>query len=447
MARTGGKTKAIIKMIDISGGGTAAECRGLERLKALLARRRDVSVRDAEKVVQKILRAVREEGDAALCRYTLEFDGVDISGGRMKVSEDEIAKACNSLDQELAGTIRRAADNIRSYHIRQKGNSWFCDDGGSTITGQIVQPVETAGIYVPAGTAPLPSTVLMTAIPAKVAGVKRIVMCTPPGRDGQISGTILAAAALAGVNEIYSVGGAQAVAAMAFGTQTIPAVDVIAGPGNIYVAMAKKAVFGYCGIDMIAGPSEIVVLADRTSAADLVAADMLSQAEHDRMASAILVTDDRKLAGKVRLELERQLGLLSRREIAERSLAEYGLIVITSGAGQSIDAANMIAPEHLEVMIDEPFGILPKIRNAGAVFIGKYSCEPLGDYYAGPSHVLPTGGTSRFFSPLGTDSFMKKTSLIYYSREAFVKAAPDIRRFAAAEGLDAHGRSAGIRLC
>ncbi|MDD5602958.1 MAG: histidinol dehydrogenase [Eubacteriales bacterium] len=420
------------------------EAGNINELKKFLHERRYLRFDEAGKISAEIVRNVRREGDEALYRYTQKFDGADIRG-RVRVEEAEIAEAQASVSAEMALALSEAADNIRKFHMLQTGRSWIDAEKEGIMLGQLIRPVETAGIYVPSGTAPLPSSVLMSVIPAKVAGVSKIIMCTPPGKDGRVDPIILAAAREAGADEIYRIGGAQAIAAMAFGTASVPAVDVIAGPGNIYVAMAKKEVYGYCGIDMIAGPSEIAVLADRTADPCFAAADLLSQAEHDKMSSSVLVTDSEKFAFDVLAELNAQIGKLGRKETAAASILDNGLVVLAEDMAEGIETVNMIAPEHLEIMTEDPFGALPRIKNAGAVFLGSYSCEPLGDYMAGPSHVLPTGGTARFFSPLGVDTFIKKTSLIYYNKEAAGKASGSIMKFAAAEGLGAHAASAAYR--
>ncbi len=397
-----------------------------------------------ESKVQAIVANVRENRDAAIFGYTKEFDHADINAENIRVTEAEIAEAYAAADDHLVEVIRHSRDNIRSFHQKQLPNSWFTSENGK-ILGQKVTALETVGVYVPGGRAPLASSVLMNVIPAKVAGVERIVMCTPPGPDGKISPSILVAANEAGADEIYKVGGAQAIAAMAFGTESIPKVDKIAGPGNIYVALAKKAVFGYVGIDSIAGPSEILVLADETANPRYVAADLLSQAEHDELASAILITTSRELAEKVSEEVDGFLQTLSRAEIIRKSLDNYGYILIADSMDDAIDAANEIASEHMEIVTKDPFTVMTKIKNAGAIFLGEYSSEPLGDYFAGPNHILPTNGTAKFFSPLSVDDFIKKSSIISYSRDALEAVHEEIETFAEHEKLTAHANSIRVR--
>ncbi len=397
------------------------------------------------RMVSEILENVRQNGDEAVLKYTEEFDGVALSKDEIKVSQEEIDTACRNVDGALLATIKKAAENIREFHIKQKENSWFTTEKDGVILGQLCRPLEKVGVYVPGGTAAYPSSVLMNVIPAKVAGVEKVVMMTPPGKDKSVNPVILAAAREAGVDEIYRIGGAQAIAAMAFGTASIPRVDKIVGPGNIYVATAKRMVYGYCDIDMVAGPSEIAVVADDSANPAYVAADLLSQAEHDALASSILVTTCEKLAKEVIREIERQCGYLSRKDIIEKSLDSYGAIIIVNSMKEAVELVNDIAPEHLELCVREPFGLLGDIKNAGAIFLGSYSSEPLGDYFAGPNHVLPTGGTARFFSPLSTGDFVKKSSVISYSREALEKVKDDIIRFAEAEGLTAHANAIRVR--
>ncbi|MBE3585709.1 MAG: histidinol dehydrogenase [Thermoanaerobacter sp.] len=396
--------------------------------------------------VREILARVRESGDQALCRYTALFDGITLTPGDLKVKPEEIQEAKDRVEESFLEDLALAARNITAYHRRQLSGSWMEPDAGGLLVGQLVRPLSRVGIYVPGGTAAYPSSVLMNALPARVAGVKEIVMVTPPNREGKISPYILAAASVAGVTEIYRVGGAQAIAALAYGTQTIRPVDKIVGPGNLYVTLAKQQVFGLVDIDMLAGPSEVLVIADDTADPRYVAADMLSQAEHDTLARAMLLTPDRRLAQSVREELERQLGVLPRRVIAASSLASHGAIILTRDIDQAVALANRIAPEHLELMVREPFSWLGRITAAGAVFLGTYASEPLGDYLAGPSHVLPTGGTARFYSPLGVDAFLKRISVISCSRDAFLKMAPSVIRLARVEGLDAHARAIEVRL-
>lgn len=408
--------------------------------------RKEESREQAAKAVAQIIEEIKQAGDTALCRYTAEFDGVQITREQLKVSPEEIEAAYRMVDDEFLSALSLAAENITKYHRKQLRTSWFEPEPDGTVLGQLLRPLERVGIYVPGGTATYPSSVLMNAIPAKVAGVKEIVMVTPPGARGEIPPHTLVAAAEAGVTEIYRVGGAQAVAALALGTETIKKVDKITGPGNIYVTLAKQQVYGLVDIDMLAGPSEILVVADGQADPRYVAADMLSQAEHDVMSSAILVTDHRPLAEAVRQELFRQLNELPRQEVARKSLANHGAIIVAENLEEAVALANRFAPEHLELMVAEPYQLLGKITHAGAVFLGEYSPEPVGDYLAGPNHILPTGGTARFFSPLSVDSFMKKTSVISFSRKALEKAGPSIIKLARVEGLDAHARAVEIRL-
>ncbi|MCR5109219.1 MAG: histidinol dehydrogenase [Lachnospiraceae bacterium] len=413
-------------------------------LKELLRRSPD-QYEEYEKTVKEILADVRTNGDEAVVRYTNRFDKNDITAATMRVSEEEIEEAYSSYDKELIGVMERAAENIRSYHSRQLQNSWFESGADGTILGQKVTPIEKAGIYVPGGKACYPSSTLMCVIPAIVAGVERIIMTTPADKDGRVAASTLAAAKITGVKEIYKVGGAQAIGAMAYGTETIPKVDKIVGPGNIFVALAKKQVFGHVSIDSIAGPSEILVLADETANPRYVAADLLSQAEHDELASAILITTDKDLADKVNEEIEGFLKVLERSEIISKSLNNYGYILIADNMEDATDAVNEIASEHLEIVTANPFEVMTKIKNAGAIFLGENSSEPLGDYYAGPNHVLPTNGTAKFFSPLSVDAFIKKSSIISYSREALRRASEDIETFAKSEGLTAHANSIRVR--
>lgn len=396
-------------------------------------------------MVNAILEEVKEKGDEALFSFTERFDGAKISKDSIRVTKEEIEEAYQMVDPELLTVIRKALVNIKSFHEKQKRNSWFDSQPDGTLLGQKITPLQSVGVYVPGGKAVYPSSVLMNIVPAKVAGVERIIMTTPPGKNGKISVNTLVAAHEAGVDEIYKVGGAQAIGALAYGTASIPKVDKIVGPGNIYVALAKKAVYGFVSIDSIAGPSEILVLADETANPRFVAADLLSQAEHDEMASAILVTTSRTLAEQVAGEVDIFLSKLSRREILLKSLENYGWILVADTMDEAIETANAIASEHLEIVTKDPFQVMTKIRNAGAIFIGEYASEPLGDYFAGPNHVLPTNGTARFFSPLGVDDFIKKSSLVYYSKEALKEVHEDIIRFAKAEGLTAHANSIAVR--
>ena len=396
--------------------------------------------------VNAILANVKENGDKALFQYTKDFDKADINASNIKVTEEEIKEAYDRLENpELVQVIRRSLKNIKEYHEKQKQYSWFDSKPDGSILGQKVTPLSRVGVYVPGGKAAYPSSVLMNVIPAKVAGVEQIVMVTPPGKDGKVNPNTLVAANEAGFDVIYKVGGAQAIAALAYGTESIAKVDKIVGPGNIYVALAKKAVFGYVSIDSVAGPSEILVLADETANPRYVAADLLSQAEHDELASAILVTTSEELAHKVSDEIDGFLNQLSRKEIMEKSLDSFGYILVASDMKEAIDTANAIASEHMEIMTANPFDVMTRIKNAGAIFIGAYSCEPLGDYFAGPNHVLPTNGTAKFFSPLSVDDFIKKSSVIYYSREALEPVHKDIEFFANQEQLTAHANSMKVR--
>lgn len=397
-----------------------------------------------EERVNTIIEAVKTNGDAAVFDYTRQFDKADISKDNILVTEDEIKEAYEQVDAALLAVIKKALVNIKKYHEKQVQNSWFTTEDG-IILGQKVTPLQTVGVYVPGGRAAYPSSLLMNVLPAKIAGVSRIIMCTPPGADGKVYPSTLVAAKEAGVDEIYKAGGAQAVAAMAFGTESIPKADKIVGPGNIYVALAKKAVFGYVGIDSIAGPSEILVLADETADARYVAADLLSQAEHDEMASAILITTSQTLASQVSREADEFIKTLSRQEIITKSLDNYGYILVADTMEDAVAAANDIASEHLEIVTADPFHVMTKIKNAGAIFIGPFSSEPLGDYFAGPNHVLPTNGTAKFFSALSVDDFIKKSSIISYSREALEKVHEDIEQFAKCEGLTAHANSIHVR--
>lgn len=394
--------------------------------------------------VNDIIENVRKNKDEAIFSYTKQFDGADIDASNILVTEEEIEEAYKLVDEKLLAVIRKALVNIKKYHEKQLQNSWFTSEDG-IILGQKVTALEKAGVYVPGGKAVYPSSVLMNVLPAKVAGVDRIIMCTPPGKDGKVYPSTLVAAKEAGVDEIYKVGGAQAIAAMAFGTESVPKVDKIVGPGNIYVALAKKAVFGYVSIDSIAGPSEILVLADETANPRYVAADLLSQAEHDEMASAILITTSEDLAQKVSKEVDKFVAELSRTEIIQKSLDNYGYILVADTLDAAIKATNEIASEHMEIVTKDPFSVMTRIRNAGAIFIGEYSSEPLGDYFAGPNHVLPTNGTAKFFSALSVDDFIKKSSIISYSREALEKVHTDIEQFAECEQLTAHANSIKVR--
>ncbi len=398
-----------------------------------------------EATVNDIIKNVRENGDKALFEYTLAFDKFPLSGENIKVTKEEIKEAYAQMDPVLVEVIRKSAENIRSFHTKQLRNSWFDSREDGTILGMKITPIQRAGVYVPGGKAAYPSSVLMNVVPAKVAGVSEIIMTTPPSAEGKVNPGTLVAADIAGVDTIYKVGGAQAIAAMAFGTQSIPKVDKITGPGNIFVALAKKAVYGYVSIDSIAGPSEILVLADETANPRYVAADLLSQAEHDELASAILITTSRTLAEEVSRQADLFTAQLERKEIIQKSLDNYGYILLAENMVEAIEAANEIASEHLEILTANPFDIMTRIRNAGAIFLGEYASEPLGDYFAGPNHILPTNGTAKFFSPVNVDDFIKKTSIISYSREALFKVHKDIETFAKSEGLTAHANSIKVR--
>ena len=398
-----------------------------------------------EAAVADILANVKEKGDEALFSYTKEFDKVEVTPETIRVTEEEIEEAYKAVDASLLEVIRKALVNIRSYHEKQRQNSWFTSTENGTMLGQKVTPLNRVGVYVPGGKAVYPSSVLMNIVPAKVAGVPHIVMTTPPGKDGKVNPSTLVSAKEAGADEIYKVGGAQAIGALAYGTASIPKVDKIVGPGNIFVALAKKAVYGHVSIDSIAGPSEILVLADETANAHYVAADLLSQAEHDEMASAILITTSTELAQNVEKEIEGYLKVLSRKEIIEKSLENFGYILIAEDMDEAIEAANEIASEHMEIVTKNAFEVMMKVRNAGAIFIGEYSSEPLGDYFAGPNHVLPTNGTAKFFSALSVDDFIKKSSIVYYSRSALQEIHKDIIQFASSEQLTAHANSIAVR--
>lgn len=398
-----------------------------------------------EGTVNEIIEAVREKGDEALFSYTEKFDHCALSPDTIQVTREEIDEAYTKLDEAFIRVMRQSAENIRVYHEKQLRMSWFDYKPDGTILGQKITPISRAGVYVPGGKAAYPSSVLMNVVPAKVAGVPEILMCTPPGKDGKVNPGTLVAADIAGVDKVYKAGGAQAVAAMAFGTASIPKVDKITGPGNIFVALAKKAVYGFVSIDSIAGPSEILVLADETATPRYVAADLLSQAEHDELASAILITTSRELAEQVQVEINGFVKKLSRREIIGKSLDRYGYILIAENMDAAIAAANAVASEHLEILTKNPFDTMTRIKNAGAIFLGEYSSEPLGDYYAGPNHILPTNGTAKFFSPLNVDDFIKKTSIISYSQSALEKVHNDIELFAKNEGLTAHSNSIAVR--
>lgn len=398
-----------------------------------------------ESVVNEIIQAVRERREDAVLEYTAQFDKWDCNSSNLKVTKEEIAEAYERIDEQFIACMKKSAANITAFHQKQLSNSWFDPKPDGTILGMKILPIEKAGVYVPGGKAAYPSSVLMNVLPAKVAGVSRIIMTTPAGADGKVNPGTLVAADIAGVDEIYKVGGAQAIAALAFGTESIPKVDKITGPGNIFVALAKKACFGFVNIDSIAGPSEILVIADETANPRYVAADLLSQAEHDELASAILITTSEELAKKVSAQVDIFVEELSRTEIMRKSLDNYGYILLVKDLEEAVEAANAIASEHLEILTKDPFQLMTKIQNAGAIFLGEYSSEPLGDYFAGPNHVLPTNGTARFFSPLNVDDFVKKTSIISYSKEALQKVHKDIELFADREGLTAHANSIKVR--
>lgn len=395
--------------------------------------------------VQGIVDDVRDNGDAALFSYTKKFDKADITADNVKVTQEEIDYAYTQVSPELLDVIRKAKKNIWEYHEKQKQYSWFDSKPNGTLLGQKVTALASVGVYVPGGKAVYPSSVLMNVMPAKVAGVEKIVMTTPCNAEGEVYATTLVAAKEAGVDEIYKAGGAQAIAALAYGTESVPKVDKIVGPGNIFVALAKRAVYGHVSIDSIAGPSEVMVLADETANSRYVAADLLSQAEHDEMASAILVTTSEELAEKVSVQVDKFIDELSRKEIMRKSIDNYGYILLADNMSDAIDAVNDIASEHLEIVTANPFDVMTRVKNAGAIFIGEYSSEPLGDYFAGPNHVLPTNGTAKFFSPLSVDDFIKKSSIIYYSREALEAVHTDIEAFAKAEQLTAHANSIAVR--
>ena len=410
-----------------------------------LLNRNPGSYGEYEDTVNGIINDIRKNGDKALFEYTEKFDKCVIDASSIRITKEEIEEAYRALDPEFVEVMKRSAENIRAFHEKQKRNTWIDTKEDGSILGQRILPIEISGVYVPGGKAAYPSSVLMNVVPAKVAGVERIVMCTPPGKDGKVNPGTLVAADIAGVTEAYKVGGAQAIAAMAFGTESVPKVDKITGPGNIFVALAKKACFGHVSIDSIAGPSEILVLADESANARYVAADLLSQAEHDEMASAILITTSQELADNVSKEIDGFLQTLSRADIIKKSLDNYGYIFVADNMEDAIEAANAVASEHLEIITVNPYETMTKIKNAGAIFLGDYSSEPLGDYYAGPNHILPTNRTARFFSPLSVDDFVKKTSIISYSRAALEKVHNDIELFAKQEGLTAHANSIAVR--
>jgi histidinol dehydrogenase len=410
-----------------------------------IVNRGETATEEVAIVVKEVVERVRKHGDPAVLEYTQKFDRVNLALKDLKISPEEIKNAYTKVETKKVDALRLAAQNIRAFHEKQKISSWVSQEADGVILGQIARPIQCAGVYVPGGKACYPSTVLMNVIPAKVAGVEQLIMCSPvPG--GAMNPYILVAADIAGVSEIYKIGGAQAIAAMAYGTATIPRVDKIVGPGNIYVATAKRYVFGQVDIDMIAGPSEILIIAEGSANPVFVASDLLSQAEHDELASSILVTTSRELAEKVNAEIERQLANLSRKEIARKAIDRFGVIVIVRDLQEAAEVSNSIAPEHLELAVEKPFELLALIKNAGAIFLGYYTPESLGDYIAGPNHVLPTGGTARFFSPLSTDSFMKKSSLIFYTKEGLDKVAEAVMQIADVEGLEAHGNTVRVRM-
>lgn len=411
-----------------------------------LAKRNITEDKDIVEKVTEIVNNVRKNGDQALFAYTREFDGAELSNESIKVGRNEIDKAYSLIDEKLLGIIRRAKQNIQNFHLKQKENSWITTEENGVILGQVIRPLDIVGIYVPGGTAPLISSVLMNAVPARTAGVGRIVMATPPDREGNVNPAVLVAARESGIDDIYKVGGAQAVSALAFGTESVQKVDKIFGPGNIYVTTAKRLVYGYCDIDMFAGPSEITIVADESANAKYVAADLLSQAEHDILSSSILITDSENLAKETQREVWEQYSYLDRKDIIRESLQNFGAIIIVKNIKMAIDLVNIIAPEHLELCVNAPFNILGDVKNAGAIFLGHYSSEPVGDYWAGPSHVLPTGGTARYFSPLNLSDFMKKSSIISYTKNALYQSQEDIISFALAEGLTAHANAIKIRI-
>ena len=410
-----------------------------------LLKRNPGSYTEYENTVNEIINNVRENGDKALFDYTLKFDRFAVNEKTIKVTRKEIEEAYKELSDDFVEVMKKSAENIRVFHEKQKRNTWIDTKEDGSILGQRILPIEISGVYVPGGKAAYPSSVLMNVVPAKVAGVEKIIMCTPPSKDGKVNAGTLVAADIAGVTEIYKVGGAQAIAAMAFGTASVPKVDKITGPGNIFVALAKKACFGHVSIDSIAGPSEILVLTDETANPRYVAADLLSQAEHDELASSILITTSQDIADKVSKEIDEFLKTLSRSEIIKKSLENYGYIFVADNMDDAIDASNAVASEHLEIITKNPFETMTKIKNAGAIFLGEYSSEPLGDYFAGPNHILPTNRTARFFSPLSVDDFVKKTSIISYSQEGLYKVHKDIELFAKEEGLTAHANSIAVR--
>ncbi len=401
---------------------------------------------NVQETVNDIIANIKANGDKALFEYTYKFDKFNLNSENILVNDDEIKEAYSLVDAELIDVIKKSAKRIGDFHQKQKLNSWLEPNKNGEMLGQLIRPLEKVGVYVPGGKAAYPSSVLMNIIPAKVAGVEQIIMTTPPSADGKISPTTIVAADIAGVDKIYKAGGAQAIAALAFGTESVPKVDKIVGPGNIFVALAKRSVYGYVNIDSVAGPSEILIIADESANPVYVAADLLSQAEHDELASAVLITTSEDLANKVKIEVEKQTAVLQRREIIEKSLENYGAIIVVKDYDEACDLSNRVAPEHMEVCTKEPFSLLPKIQNAGAIFLGHYTPEPLGDYMAGPNHVLPTGGTARFFSPLSIDDYIKKSSIISFNQEALQALGKDVVKFAESEGLTAHANSVKVRM-
>ncbi|HMA60093.1 MAG TPA: histidinol dehydrogenase [Halanaerobiales bacterium] len=419
--------------------------RSVDEIKDILKERSQKDLSEYRKVARDIIEDIKKRKDKALFAYTARFDKIELDASTVKVTQAEIESAVQEVDNKFLNALKKAAQNIEEFHEHQKESSWQKQTSPGKITGQICRPLAKAGIYVPGGRAAYPSSVLMTALPAKVAGVEEVVMVTPPGKEGKLNPKILAAAQVAGVDSIYKVGGAQAVAALAYGTESIPKVDIVVGPGNIYVTMAKELVFGQVKIDMTAGPSEVLVLADGQAEPAYIAADLMSQAEHDPLASSILVTNSADLGPKVEKEIKKQIEDLEKKDIIKESLSNYGLLIEVEDMESGIEAINQIAPEHLELAVEKPFDLLPEIKNAGSIFLGEYTPEPIGDYYAGPNHVLPTEGTARFFSPLAVRDFVKYSSFIYYSREALKEASDDVITLAEGEGLTAHANSIKIR--
>jgi len=419
--------------------------KNVEQIKKLLGSRSGDNLAEYRKIAADIIKNVRANGDQAVLDYTSRFDGVQFEASELEVTEAEIKAALKEVDADFIEALKNAAANIEEFHAEQKDKSWQKQKKPGIITGQVCRPLKKAGVYVPGGRAAYPSSVLMTVIPAKVAGVEEIIMLTPPDKDGKVSPVILAAAEIAGADRIFKVGGAQAVAAAAYGTETIPGVDIIVGPGNIYVSMAKELVFGQVKIDMIAGPSEIMIMAEKDSNPAYIAADLMSQAEHDPLASSILVTDAPELIGEVEKELEKQIEKMSKKDIIKESLENFGLMIEVENQKAAMEMINLVAPEHLELAVKNPFELLPAVENAGSIFLGEYTPEPIGDYYAGPNHVLPTEGTARFFSPLSVRDFLKYSSFIYYTKDAFLKDSDDVITLAEGEGLTAHANSIKVR--